>query len=114
VPRPKAAFLGRRESHPSIAPAGRDRIGHGEASAWKRSDGPAVEAPPDERGGDRWAEPWATAPHLDSTDYRARWVVLKCLGGLKWQNRSEPEVRRLEWNGCRTDWSRPIERYWDE
>jgi hypothetical protein len=29
---------------------------------WKRSDGRAIEAPPDERGGERWVEPWTTAP----------------------------------------------------
>jgi Lrp/AsnC ligand binding domain len=34
---------------------------------WKRSHGSASEAPPDERGGHRYAEPTATAPHLDST-----------------------------------------------
>ena len=31
---------------------------------WKRSDG---KAPPDERGGNRYVLPNATAPHLDST-----------------------------------------------
>jgi hypothetical protein len=34
---------------------------------WKRSHGRASEAPPDERGGNRYAQPTATAPHLDST-----------------------------------------------
>ena len=34
---------------------------------WKRSQGCASEAPPDERGGNRYAQPTATAPHLDST-----------------------------------------------
>jgi len=34
---------------------------------WKRSYGCASEAPPDERGGNRYAQPTATAPHLDST-----------------------------------------------
>src|SRR5215471_21641037 len=34
---------------------------------WKRSHGSASEAPPDERGGNRYAQPTATAPHLDST-----------------------------------------------
>src|SRR5262249_1196766 len=33
----------------------------------KRSYGCASEAPPDERGGNRYAQPTATAPHLDST-----------------------------------------------
>jgi hypothetical protein len=35
---------------------------------WKRRHGCASEAPPDERGGNRYAQPTATAPHLDSTD----------------------------------------------
>src|SRR4029077_11975308 len=34
---------------------------------WKRSHGRATEAPPDERGGNRHAQPTATAPHSDST-----------------------------------------------
>ena len=33
---------------------------------WKRSDG-ATKAPPDERGGNGYVLPNATAPHLDST-----------------------------------------------
>jgi hypothetical protein len=34
---------------------------------WKRSHGETIEAPPDERGGNRYVLPKATAPHLDST-----------------------------------------------
>jgi hypothetical protein len=34
---------------------------------WKRSHGGAIEAPPNERGGNRYVLPNATAPHLDST-----------------------------------------------
>src|SRR5664279_1921631 len=34
---------------------------------WKRSHGETIEAPPDERGGNRYVLPNATAPHLDST-----------------------------------------------
>jgi hypothetical protein len=34
---------------------------------WKRSHGGTIEAPPDERGGNRYVLPKATAPHLDST-----------------------------------------------
>jgi hypothetical protein len=36
---------------------------------WKRSHGRAIKAPPDERGGNRYVRPTATAPHLDSTDF---------------------------------------------
>jgi len=35
---------------------------------WKRSHGGTIEAPPDERGGNSYVLPNATAPHLDSTD----------------------------------------------
>src|SRR5712664_1175059 len=34
---------------------------------WKRSDGVTTKAPPDERGGNGYVLPNATAPHLDST-----------------------------------------------
>src|SRR6202795_4812783 len=34
---------------------------------WKRSHGGTIEAPPDERGGNSYVLPNATAPHLDST-----------------------------------------------
>ena len=36
---------------------------------WKRSHGSDSKAPPIERGGNRYAEPNATAPHPDSTDF---------------------------------------------
>ena len=39
---------------------------------WKRSHGGTIEAPPDERGGNRYVLPNATAPHLDSTKKRLR------------------------------------------
>src|SRR5260370_42638460 len=34
---------------------------------WKRSHGRTTKAPPDERGGNRYVRPTATAAHLDST-----------------------------------------------
>src|ERR1700746_344257 len=37
---------------------------------WKRSHGRTTKAPPDERGGNRYVLPKATAPHLDSTKLR--------------------------------------------
>src|SRR5713226_6180113 len=40
---------------------------------WKRSHGGTIEAPPNERGGNRYVLPNTTAPHLDSTNR----VVLK-------------------------------------
>src|SRR5215467_13912633 len=38
------------------------------SEVWKQSHGRASEAPPNERGGNRYVRPTATAPHLDSTD----------------------------------------------
>ena len=37
---------------------------------WKRSHGRTIKAPPDERGGNRYVLPNATAPHLDFTKRR--------------------------------------------
>src|ERR1700692_1121682 len=42
---------------------------------WKRSHGRTTKAPPDERGGNRYVLPNATAPHLDSTN---RVVLAAC------------------------------------
>src|SRR5712664_4818137 len=39
---------------------------------WKRSHGGTTKAPPDERGGNRYVLPNATAPHLDSTRLGSR------------------------------------------
>src|SRR3977135_3011455 len=43
---------------------------------WKRSHGRTTKAPPDERGGNRYDRPTATAPHIDSTERNARIVEL--------------------------------------
>src|SRR5690242_10214921 len=37
------------------------------SGVWKQSHGRTSEAPPNERGGNRYVRPTATAPHLDST-----------------------------------------------
>src|SRR5665647_1684743 len=39
---------------------------------WKRSHGGTIEAPPNERGGNGYVLPNATAPHLDSTNLRSQ------------------------------------------
>src|SRR5882762_5821539 len=38
------------------------------SEVWKRGHGRTSKAPPDERGGNRYVRPTATAPHLDSTE----------------------------------------------
>ena len=84
---------------------------------WRRSHGPSIEAPPDERGGNRQAEPTATAPLLDSTDLDAAVITIasQCrpahqrvpdrarqfrLRRYRLQRRGEPSVQRVEqWAG---------------
>ena len=49
------------------------------SGVWRRSHGRTSEAPPNERGGNRYVRPTATAPHLDSTE-TGHWIgrLVKC------------------------------------
>src|SRR5258707_941352 len=47
---------------------------------WKRSHGRTTKAPPDERGGNRYVRPKATAPHLDSTIFHRHNAPLLAVG----------------------------------
>src|SRR5882757_7335553 len=46
---------------------------------WKRSDGGTTKAPPDERGGNGYVLPNATAPHLGSTLFGPDTPLSGCL-----------------------------------
>jgi hypothetical protein len=74
------------------------------SGVWKRSHGRASEAPPNERGGNRYVRPTATAPHLDSTDL-ARLIAIgrtTAYGAI----RPELPVRPVGWR-CPTADLRP-------
>src|ERR1019366_9161447 len=65
---------------------------------WKRSHGETIEAPPDERGGNRYVLPNATAPHLDSTKRRNTLVeyitsALPPIGDIGWLRFSPANLR---------------------
>src|SRR5215472_14757990 len=79
---------------------------------WKRSHGRAREAPPNERGGNRYVRPTATAPHLDSTDSspllpsKLGTAFLWCVRDCWWARRLAPSIgervgAKLEMEGDR-------------
>src|SRR5450759_3338617 len=66
---------------------------------WKRSHGGTIEAPSDERGGNRYVLPKATAPHLDSTHsgHSRHCNILSAIGCIADIRRSTghlPEIKR--------------------
>jgi pimeloyl-ACP methyl ester carboxylesterase len=53
------------------------------SEVWRRSHGRTSEAPPDERGGNGYVRPTATAPHLDSTQQRATALMFAFMDTLR-------------------------------
>src|SRR3979411_488990 len=77
---------------------------------WKRSDGGTTKAPPDERGGNGYVLPNATAPHLDSTKNRPEAANVRCplfpqqrtfiRATVKSALCQQATLRELEMKGC--------------
>jgi len=87
---------------------------------WKRSHGRTTKAPPDERGGNRYVRPTATAPHPDSTNpllrFRRRQRSIRA--GLEpcrcRRSRARPtrDCRATTTNWSRTSFSSRAPRTW--
>src|SRR6516162_4570593 len=66
------------------------RLSGSMSGVWRRRHGRASEAPPDERGGNRYVRPTATAPHLDSTNETRRLPSSQCQQwGMKSRSRHQ-------------------------
>src|SRR3981081_1613920 len=71
---------------------------------WKGSDGATTKAPPDERGGNGYVLPNATAPHLDSTrnchaTAFERWLLLRgdrSCRGHRWTDAIAPNRKVIQ------------------
>src|SRR6266436_3326618 len=64
---------------------------------WKRSHGGTIEAPPNERGGNRYVLPNATAPHLDSTLFGRADPSDECrLSGVKRKSSGHRQIDAID------------------
>jgi hypothetical protein len=66
---------------------------------WKRSHGGTTKAPPDERGGNGYVLPNATAPHLDSTQVDVELYSKADEFGIRSLNHPRLCSRWTGWNG---------------
>ena len=73
---------------------------------WKQSHGRVSEAPPNERGGNRYAWPTATAPHLDSTTSSG--LIMSRLGQV---SLTKPTYRRIVLRCCSVPQAKPSPDY---
>src|SRR6476620_2894854 len=76
------------------------------SGVWRRSHGRTSEAPPNERGGNRYVRPTATAPHLDSTTSSG--LIMSRLGQV---SLTKPTYRRIVLRCCSVPQAKPSPDY---
>src|ERR1700732_4353496 len=81
---------------------------------WKRSHGGTIEAPPTERGGNRYVLPNATAPHRDYTIFDGLTMSAHSPLSFRLRPDTDMEVRfKLSWSHQfrRVKWFKSIDRF---